>query len=108
MIFVDSKGNLTRAKNSNEKHLHALLEDLRLIKGENPLKAETGIDYLAVFRGEAFFKVELQNVLDLHEQNFASIEVTKTSLKGDVLSVDLLVAFKDGTNTAETISVEAK
>lgn len=69
--------------------IHNCLQELQLWKGENPLKAELGIDYWAVFESRVFLEQEVVRVLERHEQNFSSISIVDCSQTPEIAEVVL-------------------
>lgn len=98
MLFVDTSGNIANTISDKEVYLNALVEELRLFKGENPTDTEAGIDYLGILNGEKFLQVEARAVIEKHLPNFKSIETDTPYLSDDEeqIIMPMQITFKDG------------
>lgn len=111
MLYVDAYGDLAITTDEKEKLLGDLVEELRLFKGENPTDIEKGLDYFAIFNGEKFLQVELEEVLERHRPYFNSIEAGDIEMNDvdETINVPITVTFKDGEqiNTSLMINLNA-
>lgn len=98
MLYVDVDGNLAITTDEKEKLLGDLVEELRLFKGENPTDTEKGLDYFAIFNGEKFLQVEMEEVLERHRPNFQSIEAGDIEMDdvNETIKVPITIIYKDG------------
>lgn len=105
MLYLGKDGYFHSTEDDNEKLFFDLLQELSLVKGENPIRATSGIDYLSVFRLEAFLQLEMQEVISNHRSNFDSIEIGDISYEGETIKAPLSIVFKDGEIRNETIKI---
>lgn len=105
MLYVDTNNEIRYTTNENEVLLFSLLQELKLFKGENPIRANNGIDYIAVFNYQAFLKMEAQTVCNRYLDSFASLEVGDVTQEGEKYLIALNIEFKDGTIANEVIRV---
>lgn len=87
--------------------INACLQNILLWKGENPLNYDDGIDYLAVFRNEAFLQNQVENVIDNHRENFKEIEISNIEYKNDIVSIDIIFTMLDNSKHKVTIEKAA-
>lgn len=98
MLYANADGGISNTTDEKEVYINALVEELRLFKGENPTDIEAGIDYFGVLNGEKLLQVEARAVIEKHLPNFKSIETDTPYLSGDETQIimDMQITFKDG------------
>lgn len=105
MMYLAKDGTFKFTESDNDKIFFDFIQELALLKGENPIRINRGIDYMAVFNMEAFLQVEVQEVIQSHLANFAGIDVGEIKQSGDVYSVPLTITFKNGEVRNETLEL---
>lgn len=106
MVVYDSQNDtLKETQNDKEVYLNALIQELKLFKGENPLDVDKGIDYLGIFRGEVFMQIEVEEVLDRHRKNFGELTAGTPEVDGDTVYMPLQITFLDGETVSTNIVV---
>lgn len=98
MLYINGDGNISNTTDEKEVYLNALVEELRLFKGENPTDIEAGIDYIGILNGEKLLQVEARAVIEKHLPNFNTIETGTPYLSDDEnqICMDMQITFKDG------------
>lgn len=104
MIYIDNKGDLKITNDPQDIVFESCIQELRLWKGEKDINVEEGVDYRSVFEQAAFLKVELQNVVNRHAKNFASVEIGEPTMGEDeVIKISIVFHMLDGTSRIEEI-----
>lgn len=107
MIYLDKNdGKIKRTEDKNEILAQALLAELALFKGENPMNTEAGIDYLGVFNNEKFLKIEAEELIDRYSNKFDTIELGEIEYDSDKVFASLSMTFKNGETDSQTWSVQ--
>lgn len=98
MWFQNENGDFEKSTNPEIVTYHAMLQELQLWKGENPMDTEAGIDYEGIFNNRTFLSSELQAVLDKYSSSFSELELLEieTSDNNEVQSAKLKIQFKSG------------
>ncbi|HDZ5057792.1 TPA: hypothetical protein RTG63_001655 [Campylobacter jejuni] len=107
MLHFNGNTGLFEKINSSHKlySFYNCLQELQLWLGENPMDADKGIDYLAVFENKKLLRNELERVLDSYRDNFDIIEITKLERNNNDESLDVGLFFQLSNNEA-SINVE--
>ena len=103
MIFCDKENNLRFAKDENEKIFFALIQEIKLFKGENPLDFGAGVDYISIFNKTAFLQIEIQKIIEKYKENFKMLECSNIIQNDEVLEISINAAFKNGSVANETL-----
>lgn len=107
MWYVNDKGGLSWSVDPEVVTYNAMLQELQLWKGENPLDITAGVDYKNIFEGKVFAKTELEAVINKYSGSFEKLELGEAvnSEDGQTVSFDLTVKFKDGREVRKTITL---
>lgn len=105
LIYQDN--NFASITDPNLKYANALLQELQLFKGENPIDIESGIDYLAVFNGSKFLKSQVEDVCEKYEEFFDSITVGEVEEDGEIAKISIHFVFKNGDSQSTDLKVSA-
>lgn len=107
MIYLDKNdGKIKRAEDKNEILAQALLAELALFKGENPMSTGAGVDYIGVFNNEKFLKIEAEEVIDKYATKFDTIELGEIEYDDDRIKASISMTFKNGESDSQTWSVQ--
>lgn len=107
MIYLDNAdGKIKYTEDKNEILARALLAELALFKGENPMNAAAGIDYLGVFNNEKFLKIEAEELIDKYANKFDSIELGEIEYDDNRIKAAISMTFKNGETDSQTWSVQ--
>lgn len=107
MIYLDkNNGKIKYTEDKNEILAQALLAELALFKGENPMNSTAGIDYLGVFNNEKFLKIEAEELIDKYANEFDTVELGEIEYDNDRVKATISMAFKNGETDSQTWSVE--
>lgn len=83
----------------------AMLQELRLFRGENPMDIEAGIDYLGVFNGSVYLPTQVDEVLNKYTAYFTALEASNYTVSGEQASMTIYCEFPDGTIKRDIIAV---
>lgn len=107
MWFMKDDGTFSRTNDPERVQLEAMFQELRLWKGENPMKANLGIDYFGVFENRVFLKSSVESITTKYAESFKSIEVSEpTTLNNEVLSVEIKVTMHDNSTLIRNLITE--
>lgn len=107
MWYMNNNGSFSWSVDPEVVTYNAMLQEIQLWKGENPLDISSGIDYKSIFDGKVFAKTELDNVINKYLGSFEKLELSEaiTSEDSQTVSFDLTVKFKDGREVRKTITL---
>lgn len=105
MLYIDFDGNLVNTDDSELVNLWGYLAEVRLYKGENPLKTNRGIDYTGVLNGETFLKDTVEDCTKRYTNKFKSVSIGDVSQKGEIVSVAVSVTRFDNEVTEFNVGV---
>lgn len=107
MIYLDKNdGKIKYTEDKNEILAQALLAELALFKGENPMSTNAGVDYIGVFNNEKFLKTEAEEVIDKYATKFDTIELGEIEYDDDRIKASISMTFKNGETDSQTWSVQ--
>lgn len=107
MIYLDKNdGKVKSTDDGNEILAQAMLAELALFKGENPMNVEAGIDYKGVFNNEKFLQIEAEEMITKYSTKFDSIELGEIEYDDDRVKATIVMSFKNGEISSQTWSVE--
>lgn len=107
MIYLDKNdGKIKCTEDKNEILAQAMLAELALFKGENPMNTNAGIDYVGVFNNEKFLKIEAEELIDSYVSEFDTIELGEIEYDDDRVTARISMTFKNGETDSQTWSVQ--
>lgn len=107
MWYMNNEGGFSWSVDPEVVTYNAMLQEIQLWKGENPIDINAGVDYKNIFDGKVFAKTELDSVIEKYSSSFTKLELGDaiTSEDGQTVSFDLTVQFKDGREVRKTVSL---
>lgn len=107
MWYLKSDGEFTKTTEPELIQLEALFQELQLWKGENPMNAELGIDYIGVFENRVFLKNSISEICEKYVDSFKAIEVgdLNYSNDGEIVNVPISVTMHDDSTIVRRLSI---
>lgn len=108
--FNTSIGKFENIDQSSKYYkLFTCLQELQLWLGENPMDADKGIDYFAVFENRKLLRNELTRVLDNYRNSFSTIDIVSLNKNddGDTINVELYFQLNEGSNVSVELSIKS-
>lgn len=98
MWYLNSEGKFVSTTDAELIQIENLFQELLLWKGENPMNANLGIDYMGVFENRVFLKSSVEDICAKYAENFFNIEVGELlySDNGEILSLTITITLIDG------------
>lgn len=98
MWYLNSEGKFVSTTDAESIQIESLFQELLLWKGENPMNANLGIDYMGVFENRVFLKSSVEDICAKYAENFSNIEVGELlySDNGEILSLTITITLLDG------------
>lgn len=97
MWYINQAGELTSTTNAEMIQVESLFQELLLWKGENPMKANLGIDYMGVFENRVFLKSSVEDICQKYQDAFKNIEVDEPTYtdNGEIASLNITITLLD-------------
>lgn len=76
---------------------HKFIQEVKLWKGENPMRMELGVDYFAIFEKRAYVETEINKVIENYKSKFnaLTLEKVETDEERGVLYLTILVKMNE-------------
>lgn len=95
MIYINENGQLFHTDETELINVYGYLAEIRLYKGENPLKINRGVDYKGVLNGEVFLKDSVENCTKNYTTKFKNVELGDVTQVGEIVSMPVKVTRFD-------------
>lgn len=106
MWYINQKGELTSTTNAELIQVESLFQELLLWQGENPMKANLGIDYMGVFENRVFLKSSVEDVCQKYKDAFKDIEVSDPTYSdnGELASLNITITLLDNSTIRRNLA----
>lgn len=105
MWYLKQDGTFAKTTNAELIKIESLFQELKLWKGENPVNAELGIDYLGVFENRVSLKSSVQSICDKYSDSFKNIEVGDLNIGSEVATMPITLTLQDDSTITRDLKV---
>lgn len=105
MWYLKQDGSFAKTTNAELIKLENLFQELKLWKGENPMNAELGIDYLGIFENRVSLKSSVQSICDKYSDSFKSIDIGELDIGTEVATMPITVTLQDDSTITRDLKV---
>ena len=109
LVFNENTGYFFKVnKNNIYEPFYRCLQELLLWRGENPMDAERGVDYFAVFDNRKLLRNEITMVLDRYRDSFKLIDIVDLRKSEDSETIHITLNFLLPDDTALKVTLSPK
>lgn len=107
MWYLKNDGTFAKTTDPELIQVESLFQELQLWKGENPMNAELGIDYIGVFENRVFLKNSISDICEKYADSFKDIVVGDISYENndEVAFVPITITMQDDSQIVRKLQI---